>query len=585
MSHIMTYYLLPRSNLLSQKYIDCILTDEVPGPVISFSLSNYLYEIKGELESQEKDWDIFKKYTNPYEYIHTQIPQRKKCVSKYKPLSRSYFKMIEIIRLFDLYYEGFSNDSSSVDIAQQSDLRQGIPFGNSRLAPSVPDSSACTTSKDDLGFTAPLVSVRSTQLAPGGCGVPVKPSVKGSEEGPPTEQPSLSSSADNPLRGSSKDDLGFSIREPVGFSTLPSERQSRSRLSAHSGALTPKGAEELNVPLYDTPPQTPYYSTMRNRTLRPVRSFHLAEGPGGFIEAFSGVRKCSQDLYVGMTILDENNDPNIPAWKKTEHFLRQNKNVFIEKGATGTGNILAIENLEYCRKKYGSSMDLITADGGFDFSLDFNQQEIIISRLLYAQMTFAILLQRQGGCFILKIFDAFMQHSIDILFILSSFYEKTYIIKPQTSRYANSEKYVVCKNFLFSSVDSHYPILHRTFEKMMASPEKYVHRFMTIPIPLHFVTRLEEYNAIFGQQQIENIHYTISLIKNKNRQDKIENLIKTNVQKCIAWCIKYNVPFFTFTNNVGQQLTTPNIFADREQGPSPAGAQPWAPQSPLGTYV
>ena len=581
----MTYYLLPRSNLLSQKYIDCILTDEVPGPVISFSLSNYLYEIKGELESQEKDWDIFKKYTNPYEYIHTQIPQRKKCVSKYKPLSRSYFKMIEIIRLFDLYYEGFSNDSSSVDIAQQSDLRQGIPFGNSRLAPSVPDSSACTTSKDDLGFTAPLVSVRSTQLAPGGCGVPVKPSVKGSEEGPPTEQPSLSSSADNPLRGSSKDDLGFSIREPVGFSTLPSERQSRSRLSAHSGALTPKGAEELNVPLSDTPPQTPYYSTMRNRTLRPVRSFHLAEGPGGFIEAFSGVRKCSQDLYVGMTILDENNDPNIPAWKKTEHFLRQNKNVFIEKGATGTGNILAIENLEYCRKKYGSSMDLITADGGFDFSLDFNQQEIIISRLLYAQMTFAILLQRQGGCFILKIFDAFMQHSIDILFILSSFYEKTYIIKPQTSRYANSEKYVVCKNFLFSSVDSHYPILHRTFEKMMASPEKYVHRFMTIPIPLHFVTRLEEYNAIFGQQQIENIHYTISLIKNKNRQDKIENLIKTNVQKCIAWCIKYNVPFFTFTNNVGQQLTTPNIFADREQGPSPAGAQPWAPQSPLGTYV
>ena len=50
--------------------------------------------------------------------------------------------------------------SSSVDIAQQSDRR----------------SSACTTSKDDLGFTAPLVSVRSTQLAPGGCGVPVKPS-------------------------------------------------------------------------------------------------------------------------------------------------------------------------------------------------------------------------------------------------------------------------------------------------------------------------------------------------------------------------------------------------------------------------
>ena len=41
----MTYYLLPRSNVLSQKYIDCKLTNTVPGPVISFSLSNYLYEI------------------------------------------------------------------------------------------------------------------------------------------------------------------------------------------------------------------------------------------------------------------------------------------------------------------------------------------------------------------------------------------------------------------------------------------------------------------------------------------------------------------------------------------------------------
>jgi len=32
------------------------------------------------------------------------------------------------------------------------------------------------TSKDDLGFTAPLVSGLCPQLAPEGCGVPVKPS-------------------------------------------------------------------------------------------------------------------------------------------------------------------------------------------------------------------------------------------------------------------------------------------------------------------------------------------------------------------------------------------------------------------------
>ena len=52
-------------------------------------------------------------------------------------------------------------------------------------------------------------------------------------------------------------------------------------------------------------------------------------------------------------------------------------------------------------------MDLITADGGFDFSLDFNNQEIIITKLLFAQMTYALLMQKQGGSFILKIFDTF----------------------------------------------------------------------------------------------------------------------------------------------------------------------------------
>ena len=518
----MTYYLLPRSNLLSQKYIDCILTDEVPGPVISFSLSNYLYEIKGELESQEKDWDIFKKYTNPYEYIHTQIPQRKKCVSKYKPLSRSYFKMIEIIRLFDLYYDSLPihcfSDEDSIGIRPRNST--STLFNSS-------DTSVLPPFVSEVGMKGSEKTSPRLQTAPG---------VKLPLHSPPIA----------PM-GLSKENLGFAPRPEDATQNLQLVVEGLQPSDQDTCFAKQNLDSEKNVP-----------------SLRPVRSFHLAEGPGGFIEAFSGVRKCSQDLYVGMTILDENNDPNIPAWKKTEHFLRQNKNVYIEKGVTGTGNILAIENLEYCREKFGSSMDLITADGGFDFSLDFNQQEIIISRLLYAQMAFAILLQRKGGCFILKIFDAFMQHSIDILFILSSFYEKTYIIKPQTSRYANSEKYVVCKNFLFGSVDSHYPILHRTFEKMMASPEKYVHRFMTIPIPLHFVTRLEEYNAIFGQQQIENIHYTISLIKNKNRQDKIENLVKTNVQKCIAWCIKYNVPFFTFTNNIGQQLSTSNIFSDRE---------------------
>jgi hypothetical protein len=287
-----------------------------------------------------------------------------------------------------------------------------------------------------------------------------------------------------------------------------------------------------------------------NFGVKPMRSFHLAEGPGGFIEALCNVRKSPRDVYIGMTILDELNDNNIPGWKKSDAFLKKNENVYIECGADNTGNILSMENLEYCRKKYGSSMDFITGDGGFDFSMDFNKQEVSISQLLFAQVCYAVVLQKKGGSFVLKIFDSFMQHTIDILYILSSFYDKVYIIKPQTSRYANSEKYIVCRDFLFSNHEHFYPFLQKTFESMLTVPtDKHIHRFLNIPLSYYFISKIEEYNSILGQQQIENIHFTTSLIEIKQKQEKIDGLVKTNIMKCIQWCKKNGVDANVFSTN------------------------------------
>jgi 23S rRNA U2552 (ribose-2'-O)-methylase RlmE/FtsJ len=292
------------------------------------------------------------------------------------------------------------------------------------------------------------------------------------------------------------------------------------------------------------------YNTPIQQDANPMRSFHLAEGPGGFIEALANTRKNPEDVYIGMTIIDDENEQNVPGWKKSEQFLKNNKNVTIELGEDGTGNILSMQNFLYCRNKYGSSMDLITADGGFDFSMDFNSQERNISKLLFAQICYALCLQKMKGNFILKIFDCFIEHTVDLLYILSAFYEKVYITKPQTSRYANSEKYIVCKNFLVASDIGVFPYLKAAFDKMLqasaANPDINTHRFLKIPISTFYITKMEEYNAIFGQQQIENIHQTITLIENKQKNDKLEAIIKSNVQKCIHWCMKYKVAYNTF---------------------------------------
>lgn len=389
----MIHYQLPRNSPDLYKYIEIFFSNNNIVPVVSNSLSYYLGDIKKKINNREQEWDSVKRYTNPCEYIHTIIPGKRKSIAKKKPLSRSYFKMIELVYFFKL-----------LDKAH----------------------------------------------------------VKGEH----------------------------------------------------------------------------------------ITSFHLAEGPGGFIEALLHIRNNERDKYIGMSILDDVHDPNIPGWKKSKQFLQENPNVVIESGVDGTGDILSVANFEYCKNAHANSMEIITGDGGFDFSLDFNKQEAIIVELLFAQIAYAIVMQKEKGCFILKVFDCFMQHTLDMLALLSSLYEKVYITKPQTSRYANSEKYLVCKNYLGPSADVIYPFLLSAF-KEMKNQNKEIFRVLNIPLTLLFTTKMEEYNAIFGQQQIENIHYTLNLMDSKNKQEKSNALIRSNVKKSVDWCIKYGVLYnnINFTND------------------------------------
>jgi hypothetical protein len=106
-------------------------------------------------------------------------------------------------------------------------------------------------------------------------------------------------------------------------------------------------------------------------------------------------------------------------------------------------------------------MDLVTADGGFDFSLDFDSQEGY-GEAHFRGDVFALLLQRHMGTFILGLF--YTPPSI-YCFILSSFYEKVCICKPQTRSLCEQRKCVVCTGFLPRNTDNSYQkALIKTFE-------------------------------------------------------------------------------------------------------------------------
>ena len=229
--------------------------------------------------------------------------------------------------------------------------------------------------------------------------------------------------------------------------------------------------------------------------------------------------------------------------KKSTYFLNNNKNVFIEKGLDDTGNLLVQKNLEYCHLKYKGSMDLITGDGGFDFSIDFNKQEVLSLKLIYAQICYALIMQKQGGTFILKIFDIFTEPTIDFLYLLCSLYKNVYIMKPETSRIANSEKYIICKDYKINDDKELYKIIINSYSKVINND--YIHRILNINIPNYFLNKIEEINTLLGQYQMENISCTFTLIKSNN-VTKIDNYKKNNLNKCVKWCTKHNLPINKF---------------------------------------
>ena len=71
----------------------------------SFSYSTLDKSMNMEMIRQEKnkinnvpsEWNYNKKYTNIYEFIHTNISNNNESISKLKPVSRAFYKLIEIL--------------------------------------------------------------------------------------------------------------------------------------------------------------------------------------------------------------------------------------------------------------------------------------------------------------------------------------------------------------------------------------------------------------------------------------------------------------------------------------------------------
>ena len=270
----------------------------------------------------------------------------------------------------------------------------------------------------------------------------------------------------------------------------------------------------------------------------------LAEGPGGFIEASINYRKRitkKKDNIFAITLYSDNKD--IPGWNKSKNFLKKNGNVIINYGKDCTGDLYKLDNiLEYSKLFSDNKADFVTADGGFDFSYNFNRQEQLSYRIIFCEIVTALTVQKLGGSFVIKVFDMYTQITQSLIYLLFVCYDKVYISKPNTSRSANSEKYVVCKGFKGIN-DNYLKKLYIIVKNFSYINEKkmFINKLFDFSFAKDFYFNINKINAYFYNKQIKNIKETLNLIEKKNINIEFNDNIKKQTLLAFKWCKYYKV--------------------------------------------
>ena len=272
----------------------------------------------------------------------------------------------------------------------------------------------------------------------------------------------------------------------------------------------------------------------------------LAEAPGGFMECLYEFRKKhtinNNDDYYCISLISNNSD--IPSLFGLKKIIKNNK-LTILKGEDETGNLYNYKNVIHIKNSIQKKVDIVTADGGFNYDDQYNFQEQLSYKLIYSEIITALHTLKNGGHFILKIFDIFTHNTFHLIYFVSKFFKKVHIIKPFSSRPANSEKYLVCKSF--TGLNKYYSkvLLDTLLDWNVINDNlKYVTNIFTITPNYNYniiMESIEKYNIMFVKNQIKNILTTLSYIQyNLSEKDK-ELLHYKQASMSFFWCLKYKL--------------------------------------------
>ena len=306
-------------------------------------------------------------------------------------------------------------------------------------------------------------------------------------------------------------------------------------------------------------------------------SSHLAEGPGSFIQAtifyrelqkyLKIIKTCKNDKYFGVTLYSDHEHLQMQKDfinffakenPKRLHILetqpiKDNKDLFggAKNDEYTNGDITKLKTINIfggskLKQGYAEPSDLITADGGFDWKKE-NLQEQEAYTLIFSEIVLALKIQKNGGNFVIKIFESYTTITIKMIEMLRLFYKQVYLCKPYTSRISNSEKYIICKNFEKKNISSN---TYKNLEEMITTMNKNSN-FNIIDIFSDFIINEKTYNFYkdinieLMLKQYVGINNIIKFINLDNKHGiEYNNFIDLQINAAYFW----NSTFLDYNN-------------------------------------
>jgi len=265
---------------------------------------------------------------------------------------------------------------------------------------------------------------------------------------------------------------------------------------------------------------------------KPQVILNLCENPAGFTKALMDFRNNKADKFTIVSLKDS---------IKVSAALLKNASKNNYSVNTLDLDVIKPESLNKLVGIYKKSLaHIITADGGIKLPDGEFDEENEMGVLKFSEVVSALSCQEIGGTFVLKMFDSCTQLSIDLIYILYQHYTNVNIYKPETSRPASSERYIIAINF--KGINKQFL---EKLQKILDAKPVYITKLFDEKHDKAFLNFIKTINLRFQNNQVKKIREMIEMIffYKLNRPPKkfIDNLIKIQEDIAKKWAVENKI--------------------------------------------